>query len=158
MRLDDFDRHEAGDASIVAGGAKEVGFRLVDDPFANGVLMDVGDAVHEEAGLAAFDPERAAAVLPKMVFLQHPEGPPIFFKALEHPLAAEIHFHFDGFQQCRRGEFFEVPFEISGGGPVFCTQHEVEVAAHQAPGEEVEALGMDKMGQRIGDDLLIGGP
>jgi hypothetical protein len=33
----------------------------------------------------------------------------------------------------------------------------VEVAAHEAPGIEVKALGADKMVQGIGDHLFVGG-
>lgn len=158
MGLDHFDGYEAADARIIAGGAEEIGFRLVDDPFADGVLMDMGDPVHQEARLVVFDPKRAAAVLPKMIFLQEPEGFTVFFEAPEHPIPAKVHFHFDGFQQCRGSIFFEVALEIGGRCSVPRPKHKVKMAAHQAPGIQVQALRTDKMVQGIGNRLFIGGP
>jgi hypothetical protein len=154
--LDDLDSDEAVDTGIVAGGAEEVGFRLVYDPFANGVLVDVGDPVHEEPGLAVFDPKGAAAVLPEMILLQPPEGLAVFFKTMEHPIATEVHFHFDGFQQGRGGISLEVPFERRRRHTVFCAEHEMEVAAHEAPGIEVEARLADEVVQCVSDNLFVG--
>jgi hypothetical protein len=158
LGLDHFDGDEAPEAGIVAGGAEEIGFRLVDDPFTDGVLMNMGDLVHEEAELIVLDPEGAAAVLPEMVFLQAPEGLAIFFKALEHPIAAEVHFHFNGLQQCGGGIFLKVPLEIGGRSSVPCADNEVEVVGHEAPGVKVHPLSMDKVVQGVGNHLFVGRP
>src|SRR5580704_1152716 len=92
-----------------------------------------------------------------MVFLEAPEGFTVLFEPLEHPIPAKVHFHLDGFQQCRGGIFLEVPFEVGGCSSVLCAKHEVEMAAHQAPAIKMEAMGVDKMVKRIGDHLFVGG-
>lgn len=158
LRLDYFDGDEAADAGVVAGRAEEIGFRLVDDPFANGVLVDMSDPVHEEPGLSVLDPKGAAAILPKVELLQPTERFAVFFETLEHPVPAQIHFHFNGLQQCRGSIFLKVAFEIGGRRAVLCAEDKVEVAAHEAPGIEVEALRTDKMVQDIGNYLFVGGP
>jgi hypothetical protein len=145
------------DTGIVAGRAEEIGFRLIDDPFANGVFVNMSDSIHEEAGPVVLDPERAAAVLPKMIFLQAPEGLAVFFEALQHPFAAEVHFDFDRFEEGGRRKLFKVSFEISGSRAVSCTEYKVEVAAHEAPGIKVQALSMDEVIQRVGNHLFVGG-
>lgn len=158
LRLDYFDGDEPADAGVIAGRAEEIGFGVVDDPFANGVLVDMSDPVHKEPGLSVLDPKGAAAILPKLVFLQPPEGFTIFFETLEHPIAAQVHFDFDGFQQCGGGIFFKVPFEPGGRCTVLCPEHEVQVAAHETPGIKVEALHADNMVQGIGNCLFVSGP
>jgi len=158
LGLDHFDGDEAVDADIVAGGAEEVGFRLVDDGFAYGVLVDMGDLVHEETGLVILDAQRAAAILPEGILIQPPEGFAIFFEAVEHPFPAKVHFHFDGLQQCRGRIFLKIPFKIGRGSGVPCAQHEMKVAAHKAPGIKVQALRADKMVQGIDDHLFVSGP
>jgi hypothetical protein len=158
LRLDHFDGYKTANAGVVTCGAEEVGFGLVDDPFANRVLMGMYDPVHQEARLVVTDPEGAAAVLPKLIFLQSPEGFTGFFEALKHPFPAKVHFHFNGFQECRGGIFLKVPFEISGCGSVLCPEDEVEMAAHEAPGIKLKALALGEVVKGIGDDLFISGP
>src|ERR1700677_2237763 len=95
LRLDYFDGDEAADAGVLAGRTEEIAFRLVDDPFANGILVDMSDPVHEEPWLSIFDPKGAAAILPKMELLQPPERFAVFLETLEHPIPAQVHFHFN---------------------------------------------------------------
>src|SRR5260221_23865 len=116
---------------------------------------EMGLKDEQDPGMFAVDAQWAAAVLPQIKFLQTAERLGILFKMPRHPFPAEIPLHFYCFEDCRCCKFLKIPFKIGGGCTVLCPDHEVKVAAHQAPAVNGQSLCFDKIIQGVCDRLLI---
>ena len=156
LLLDDLYFYEAAQTGIVSCGAEDIGFRQLDDLFPNRVFVDMLNPVEQGLGGIVVDPQGAAAILPQMKFFQAAQGLGIFFEMPHHPFLAEVHFHFYCFQDGGGGEFFKIPLEVGGCRAFFCLDDEVKVAAHQAPGVDGEATGIDKKVEGVCDHLFVG--
>src|SRR6185437_15718788 len=158
LLLDDPHIDQAADPGIVTGAAEHISLRLFDDPFADGVLMDMGDTVKQTAWLLIVDTERAAAVLPQMEFFYPPQGFTIVLEMTHHPVPAEVHLHLYRLENDRSSIFFEIPFEIGRRGGLPGPHDQVEMTGHKAPGIDDQPLGLDKVIERVGDSLLVSRP